>query len=484
MSVLDHIFRLASGGTLGNRYRLDRCLGDGSYGFVWKAERLSDHQVVAVKIPKHQGGRNSDLEEGKALVGRPAHPNVIEVFWMDRVPPERELFAIEMEFFNSHTLAFLLDARDERLVASYRTLLDLYGQILDGVCHLHGLGVAHGDIKPQNILVGGDTAKLTDFGSSLTTQDIYVRSRENGGTVLYSPPEFAGLNARQRGAGLAIAHDVYSLGVLLYQLLTGRLPHDTLAQVVRHTPFPRPGELSASVVPAIDALVMRALSRRAEDRWESVAAMRDAYLRARGEQLASNGHRAAPINTTRATDWSSQVMSLMDEQCWRDAEAAARAEFQRSQDHHAFLLMVRAAVRDGRYFDALQMLQGSPDMLTKESSVVGDLEMLALEAFVRTERINEAAAMVDRCIARQGDAPGLLLRKASLLGLQAKFVESAAILLELNQRLPRRRVILQRLVLVHEQLRQAEKVEAFRRTLARVERELLDCPPSASSRVP
>jgi hypothetical protein len=477
MNVLDRIFRLASGGTLGNRYRLQQCLGDGSYGFVWKAERLSDHQVVAVKIPKHQGGKNSDLEEGKALLGRPAHPNVVEVFWMGRVPPDCELFAIEMEFFNSHTLAFLLDARDERLVASYRSLLGLFGQVLDGVCHLHSLEFVHRDIKPQNILVCGDTAKLTDFGSSLTTPDIYARSRENGGTVLYSPPEYAGLNAHQRGAGLAYSHDVYSLGVLLYQLLTGRLPHDTLAQVVRHSPFPRPGELSASVVSEVDAVVMKALSRRPEDRWESAAAMREAFLLAQGVQLASNGHRAAPMNAARATDWSSQVMSLMDEQSWRDAEAAARAEFQHSQDHHAFLLMVRAAVRDGRYFDALQILRGSPELLNTESVVVGDLEMLALEAYVRTERIAEAAAMVDRCIARQGDVPGLLLRKASLLGLQARFVESAAILVELNQRLPRRRVILQRLVLVHEQLRQTEKVEAFRRTLEKVERDRVDCPP-------
>lgn len=471
MSVLDHIFRLHSGGTLGNRYRLDRCLGDGTYGFVWKAERLSDHQVVAVKIPKQQGGKNSDLEEGKGLVGAATHPNLVQVYWMGRVPPEHELFAIEMEFFNSHTLAFLLDAREERMVTSYRTLLDLYGQVLDGVCHLHGLGITHGDIKPQNILVGGDTAKLTDFGSSLTTQDIYLRSRENGGTVLYSPPEFAGLNTRKRDASLAVAHDVYSLGVLLYQLLTGRLPHDTLAQVVRHTPFPRPGELSSNIVAELDAVVMKALRRRVEDRWSSVEEMRAAFRDAQHAQLASSSRRVVPIVAERATDWSSQVVTLMDEQSWRDAEVAARAEFQRSGDPHAFLLMVRAATRDGRHFDALRILDGHPEMLHAESAVAGDLELLALEAYVRTERINDATAIVERALARQGDVPGLLLRKASLLGLQARFREAADLLLDLNRRLPRRRVILRRLVLVHEQLRDLEQAEAFRKVLAKVDRE-------------
>lgn len=471
MNMLDHIFRLAQGGILGNRYRLDRCLGDGSYGFVWKAERLSDHQIVAVKIPKQQGGKNSDLEEGKALLDRAPHPNVVEVFWMGRVPPERELFAIEMEFFNSHTLAFLLDSRDERMIASYHTLLDLYCQILDGVCYLHGLGVTHGDIKPQNILVGGGTAKLTDFGSSLTSQDIYVRTRENGGTVLYSPPEFAGLTTRQYGTGLAVAHDIYSLGVLLYQLLTGRLPHDTLAQVVRHSPFPRPGELSSSVVRELDAVVLRALQCRPEDRWVSVEDMRVAFLVARDAQLASALRRVTPALVERATDWSSQVMSLMDEQSWRDAEAAARAEFQSSRDAHAFLLMVRAAMRDERYFDVLHILEGAPEMLQIESPVVGDLEFLALGALVRTERVNEAALMVDRCLARQGEVPGLLLRKASLLGLQAQYREAAEILLDLNRKLPRRRSVLKRLVLVYEQLRELEQADAFRKVLAKVERE-------------
>lgn len=471
MSVLDHIFRLQPGGTLGERYRLDRCLGDGSHGFVWKAERLEDHQVVAVKLPKVQGGRNSDLEEGKALVGTHAHPNVVQVFWMGRVPPEHELFAVEMEFFNSHTLAFLLDAREERMVTSYTAVLDLYGQVLDGACHLHGMGITHGDIKPQNILVGGDTAKLTDFGSSLTTQDIYLRTRENGGTVLYSPPEFAGLNTRKRDQALSVAHDVYSLGVLLYQLLTGRLPHDTLAQVIRHAPFPRPGELSASVVPELDAVVMRALAREPGDRWSSVAALREAFHDARARQLHAAPRRDAPPLVERAKDWSSHVLTLMDQQSWRDAETAARAEFQRTRDAHAFLLMVRAAARDRRFFDVLHMLDGQPDMLADDSAVVADLELLALEAMMRTERINDAAEMVDRCLARQGDLPGLVLRKASLLGLQARYREAADLLLDMNRALPRRRSILRRLVLVHEQMRELDKAEAFRKVLVKLERQ-------------
>lgn len=465
MSILNQLFQLGKDRPLGNRYYLEECLGDGTYGFVWKARRIEDGAVVAVKIPKAQGGKNVDLEEGKGLIDAPLHENVVSIYWMGRIPPDREVFAIEMEYFNSNTLAFLLDAREERLVASYRYLLDLYRQILDGVAHLHGLGITHGDIKPQNVLVGKGIAKLTDFGSSLTTQDIYVRSRENGGTVLYSPPEFAGLTTRRRNGGLAVAHDVYSLGVLLYQLLTGRLPHDTLAQVVRQSPFPRPAEVNGSVAPNLDAVVMRALEGEPENRWASVAEMRTAFLRARDVQLAFRADRpVAPILEPK-TDWSTQVLALMDKQAWRDAEALARVEYQRNADPHAFLLMVRAAIRDERYFDVIQLLQASPAMLGDESPVAGDLEQLALEAYIRAELINEAARMVDRCLDRQGELPGLLLRKASLLGMQARYKEASEILLTLNRRLPRRAVILRRLVLVFEQMRDFEQAEAFNQVI-------------------
>ena len=319
------------------------------------------------------------------------------------------------------------------------------------------------------ILVQGDLVKLTDFGSSLTTQDFYARSRENGGTILYSPPEFAGLTTRKRSGPLAVAHDVYSLGVLLYQLLTGQLPHDTLAQVVRHAPYPQPRELSSSIAPELEAVVVRALEKEPEDRWHTVAEMHDAFCEARATQLAFRDERVISVPGPARTDWSTRVLELMSDQAWRDAEAAARTEYQRSGDLHAFLLMVRAAVRDERFFDVIQMFEASPGPLRTRSAVQSDLQQLALRAFIKTERIKEAADMVEQCIDSQGERPGLMLRQASLLGLQARFAEAAEILVQLNRQLPRRRVILSRLTMVHEQLRDQDKAEAYRRVLHKVE---------------
>ena len=117
---------------LGGRYELIECLGDGSYGWVWKAQRLADSAIVAVKIPKAQGKRNEELAEGSPLVGQAPHPCVVDVYWMGRVPPEREWYVIEMEYFPSVTLAQMLDQGEEGFVASYARLLGVFEQVLEG----------------------------------------------------------------------------------------------------------------------------------------------------------------------------------------------------------------------------------------------------------------------------------------------------------------------------------------------------------------
>ena len=256
--------------------------------------------------------------------------------------------------------------------------------------------------------------------------------------------------------------------------MTGRVPYDTLAQVVRHVPFPSPRELSTAICPELEAVVLRALEGDVEARWPSVAAMREAFDEARSAQLTFRVDplAASTVSSQRGVgrhDWSSRVLELMAEESWREAEATARSEYQASGDIHAYLLMVRCALRDGRYFDAAQMIDSDREILTTESRVTGDLEQLALEAFLRTERVRDAELMVNRCLERQGSLPGLLLRKASLLGLQARFPEAAELLLQLNRMLPRREAILKRLVMVHEQLRDAGKAEAFRRVLEKLD---------------
>jgi serine/threonine protein kinase len=452
---------------LGERYQLLEQLGDGSYGWVWRAEKLDTGDIVALKIPKEQGASNDDLAEGAALVNQGSHSNVVSIYWMGRVSPQREWYVIEMEYFPSQTLAQLLDSGDQGFVSSYSKLLGIYEQILNGVAYIHSLGMSHGDIKPQNVLVSGDQVKITDFGCSILPEEMYARTRDNGGTILYSAPEVVGSIRRGRGRREVFSADIYSLGVLLYHLVTSRLPHDTFSQVAHHTPFPRPREINRSVCPALENLVLRSLAVDPEDRWSSVAELLDETKRVRRAQLDYVLERTVSIKREPTFDWSSDVVRLLDKSDFVRAEHAARAQFELSGDKHAFLLMVSSAVRDGRVFDAKREFDSHPEMLLEESPIRRDLREIALKSYLETRDIERASKLVDAMVADDGDTANILLKRASILGLQAQYHEASEILLKLNRDFPGRPAILRRLVVVFEQLRDIGKASAFLKAYGR-----------------
>jgi serine/threonine-protein kinase len=448
---------------LGERYDLVECLGDGSYGWVWRAQRLSDGAIVAVKIPKAQGKRNEELAEGSPLVGQPSHPCVVDVYWMGRVPPEREWYAIEMEYFPSITLAQLLDKGEEGFVASYDKLLGVFEQVLAGCIHLHRVGMSHGDIKPQNILVSAERVKLTDFGSSVLPEDMYARTRENGGTILYSAPEIVGATLSTRDNSSRFLCDIYSLGVLLYHLVTARLPHDTLSQVARHVPFARAREVNSSVSPPLDDFIDRCLKLTPEERWPSVDAMLEVFRAVRRAQVQFTPTRALAATRVPHEDWSTQAVRLVERGDYRDAELVARAEFESSRDAQAFLLMVQSSYREGRYFDCIRDLESRPDVVDALTRTGAELRRLALSAYLEVRQVDRARIFAEKCLVEMPDAPDLLLIRASILALDAKYEAAAEELMALHRRLPGKPAILRRLVAVFEQTRDTGKAAAFLR---------------------
>jgi serine/threonine-protein kinase len=467
MSHRDRVFIPRPDRRLGDRYELLECLGDGSYGWVWRASRLEDDRVVAVKIPKAQGACNEDLAEGAALVGQPEHPNVVSVYWMGRVPPEREWYAIEMEYFPSVTLAQMLDRAEEGLVTTYDAVLNVYGQVLAGMAHLHGLGTSHGDVKPQNVLVSAGQAKLTDFGSSIRSEEMYARVRENGGTILYSAPEIVASRAQHWDFDVLRRADVYSLGVLLYHLLTSRLPHDTFSQVARHVPFPRPREVNSSICPALEAFTLRCLEGEPGGRWPSVAEMIPVFEQARLSQRSHVPPLTRPAARPAAEDWSSRATGLIGRGENAQAQAVAAREYQARADPHAFLLAATAASRDGRHFDCLRLIEEHPEMLDAEGPVGREVVHLAIRSYLETRQLHQAERLIDRALKAEESNPNLWLKKASVLGMQARYGEAGEILLRLNREHPGRPGVLRRLVVVFEQQRDLGKAMAFLRAYLR-----------------
>ncbi|MCA9680221.1 MAG: serine/threonine protein kinase, partial [Myxococcales bacterium] len=156
--------------------------------------------------------------------------------------------------------------------------LATFAQLLDVVERIHGLGVVHGDLKPGNaILVGGDAVALIDFGLAVVDDDAAAGARPHVfGTPEYMAPELID------GASRSVASDVYALGAMLYELLTGAPPfggrdaREIARRVLDDDVVPVSRRVLTPIAPALDALVLKALARRPEDRFASVAALRDA----------------------------------------------------------------------------------------------------------------------------------------------------------------------------------------------------------------
>lgn len=472
MNISSAHFLPGTGKQLGNKYVLLDCLGDGTHGWVWRSQRLSDDQVVAVKIPKNLSSSDRSLAEGKELIGIDPHPNVVQVYDMGRVPPEKEWYAIEMEYFPSESLAQKLERRSHHFGNTYDRLFNIYAQVLEAVGYLAALEqpVSHGDIKPHNILIGqGDHVKLTDFGSSALPEEIYVRTRENGGTVLYSAPEFCDCVSRKGSFEELLAGDIYSLGVLLYQLTTGRLPHDTQAQVLRHDTFAKPREINSTICPALEDVMLTCLQRMPADRFASIDELKAAFSRA----AALQGQQAPVVHLTHiatpSRDWSSEVVEALEKTEYPKAAAIARAEFRRSRDLGALLQELNALYRGELWFDFEKVAAGLDEGTLSVGGTVGThIRELVIKVYMKLRKLDLAKHILD--IAKKlGDRSfELSLCEASIVAMQTRYPEARGQLEVLNREYPMHPMVLRRLVLVCEQGRDYDAAAGYLRAALRV----------------
>ena len=262
---------LFRGQTLG-KYKIVAPLGSGGFGTVYLAQDTWIDKKVAIKVPHRQGLDFGELLREPRLLASVSHPNIVAITTAEK---QDNVFFIVMEYVPGETL--------ENIIAVHGALelnraLDFSCQICNAVDHAHRQGVIHRDLRPANVLVGeNEMLKVADFGTSR-----FLEIAAHGTTVIGSPPYMA---PEQFHGKAVFASDLYSLGVTMYQMLTGVLPYDTpapsdLDKLMSGELVTAPRLQNPAIPKSINDIVLKAMSPDLSDRYQRASDLLEDLLAA------------------------------------------------------------------------------------------------------------------------------------------------------------------------------------------------------------
>jgi serine/threonine protein kinase len=257
-------------GQIVGKYKIFSTLGSGGFGTVYLAEDTWIDKKVALKVPHKQNLDFGELLREPRLLASLNHPNIVTIVTAEK---QQNVFFIVMEFVPGETLEAII-ARDGAL--DLPQALDYTCQICNAVDHAHRHGVLHRDLRPSNVMVTDNgMVKVADFGTSR-----FLEIAAHGTTVIGSPQY---MSPEQFQGKAVFASDVYSVGVTMFQMLTGTMPYDTptpadLDRLKRGDLLTSPRLRNPKIPKAISSVVMKAMAPDIPSRYQRASELLDDLL--------------------------------------------------------------------------------------------------------------------------------------------------------------------------------------------------------------
>lgn len=270
---------ITKGQKINDRYEVIRAIGEGGMANVYLGYDTILDRNVAIKVLR------GDLSGDEKFVRRfqrealsassLAHPNIVEMY---DVGEDNGLYYIVMEYIEGKTLKQLLKKRGSLTLSE---AIDVMLQLTDGIAHAHDSYIIHRDLKPQNIMIKDDgQIKITDFGIAMALNSTQLTQTNSVmGSVHYLPPEQAS------GKGCTIKSDIYSIGIIFYELLSGRLPFkgDNAVEIaLKHMrdPLPNLRDDNPAIPQSIENIILKATAKNPKNRYDDARSMHQDLLTA------------------------------------------------------------------------------------------------------------------------------------------------------------------------------------------------------------
>ena len=265
---------IVKGSKISDRYQIIKTLGEGGMANVYLAHDVILDRNVAVKVLR------GDLANDEKFVRRfqrealsassLSHPNIVEMY---DVGEDDGQYYIVMEYVDGKTLKQILKQRGK---LSITEVVDIMLQLTDGMAHAHDAYIIHRDIKPQNIMIlSNGLIKITDFGVATAMNSTQLTQTNSVmGTVHYLPPEQA------QGKGSTIRSDIYSMGIMMYELLTGLVPYkgeNAVEIALKHLkePLPSVRKINSNIPQSIENVIIRATAKNPKNRYVDAREMHE-----------------------------------------------------------------------------------------------------------------------------------------------------------------------------------------------------------------